>query len=427
MATIKTPAIALGLIFLVPFTALSGLINVPGDSSNIQLGINGAMNGDTVLVAAGTYTGPGNRELDFLGKSIIVVSESGPEMTIIDCEASALSPRFGVGFYKGESEQTRFEGFTITGAYSAMYADSGAIFCNNATPVIRNCIVIENDGNGVRCTNGGSPSLYNCDIIYNRGFGLQIGGGPEFDSRPELFNCNISYNDSDGIFIRWDADMAICSTLIRGNGGCGVDYKLYASGNLEMHNNTIVENGCGMLYDYEPPKDGLAGDMLPTSFISGNIFAFNLDAGFRMLFIVDAECTCNNSYGNPGGDWITGTMSPYAGDAYGNITADPIFCNRSGGDFRLDPASPCAPDNSSCNTLMGAFFAGCSSICGDIDGDNSITLLDITFLINFLYKGGPAPDSMENADVNNSGSVNILDILYLIKYLYKSGPPPNCP
>jgi hypothetical protein len=308
-----------------------------------------------------------------------------------------------------------------------MYADSGAILCNNATPVIRNCIVIENDGNGVRCTNGGSPSIYNCDIINNRGFGLQVGGGPEFDSRPELFNCNISYNDSDGIFVRWEADIAICSTLIRGNGGCGVDYKLIASGNLEMYNNTIVENGCGMLYDYEPPKEGLTGDMLPTSSISNNIFAFNLNAGFRMSFIVDAECTCNNSYGNPGGDWITGMMSPYAGDAYGNITADPLFCDRSGGDFRIDPASPCTPDNNSCNTLMGAFFAGCSSICGDIDGDNSITLLDITYLINYLYKGGPAPYTMENADVNNSGSVNILDILYLIKYLYKGGPPPNCP
>ncbi|PKK82723.1 MAG: hypothetical protein CVT49_12190 [candidate division Zixibacteria bacterium HGW-Zixibacteria-1] len=371
--------------------------------------------------------GPGNRELDFLGKSIIVVSESGPEMTIIDCEANALNPRFGVGFYKGETEQARLEGFTITGAYSPMYADSGAILCNNATPVIRNCIVIENDGNGVRCTNGGSPSIYNCDIIYNSGFGLQVGSGPEFNSRPELFNCNISYNDSDGVFVRWQADIAICSTLIRGNGGCGVDYKLFASGNLEMYTNTIVENGCGMLYDYEPPKEGAISDMLPASFISGNIFAFNLNAGFLVTFVVDAECTCNNSYGNPGGDWITGTMAPYAGDAYGNITADPIFCDRSGGDFRLDPASPCAADNNSCNTLMGAFFAGCSSICGDVDGDNSITLLDITFLINYLYKGGSTPAAMENADVNNSGSVNILDILYLIKYLYKGGPPPNCP
>ena len=32
-----------------------------------------------------------------------------------------------------------------------------------------------------------------------------------------------------------------------------------------------------------------------------------------------------------------------------------------------------------------------------------------------------------NAYVNNSGNVNILDITYLIAYLYKGGPPPDCP
>ncbi|MEW5922346.1 MAG: right-handed parallel beta-helix repeat-containing protein [Candidatus Zixiibacteriota bacterium] len=398
-----------------------------GDAPTIQAAIDLSADYDTVLVAAGTYTGPGNRELDFLGKSILVVSESGPQMTVIDCEGSDMVPRFGVAFYKGETEQTLFEGFTITGAYSSMYADSGAILCNNSTPIIRDCIVIENEGNGIRCLNGGSPSIYDCDIIQNRGFGLQVGGGPNYESRPLLFNCNISYNDSDGVFVRWVADIAICSTLIRGNGDCGVHYRLFAPGTLEMYNNTIVENRCGMLYDYEPPKDGMIDDMMPASFIRGNVFAFNTDTGFRVLFTVDAECTCNNSYGNPGGDWVPGIAAPYAGDAYGNISADPLFCNRSGGDFRLDPASPCAPDNNSCNTLMGAFFTGCSTICGDIDGDGSITILDITFLISYLYKGGPAPDTLDNADVNNSGTIDILDVIYLIRYLYKGGPPPACP
>jgi len=357
-----------------------------------------------------------------------VISEYGPEVTIIDCEASDLNPRLGVGFYNGESEQTRFEGFTITGAHSAMYADSGAIFCNNSTPVIRDCIVTGNDGNGIRCTNGGSPQVYNCDITYNSGFGLHVNGGQDSRSRPELFNCEISYNDSDGVLVRWGADIVICSTLIRGNGDCGIDYKLFSSGTTELHNNTIVENGCGMLYDYDPPKEIMDGEKMPDSFIRGNIFAFNLDFGFYGSFAVDAECSCNNSYGNPGGDYITiSSQPPYAGDEYGNITADPLFCDRAGGDFRLDPATPCAPDSNICNTLVGAFSIGCSSICGDPDGDGSITILDITFVINYLYKDGPAPDPMEYADVNNSGSINILDVIHLINYLYKSGPEPDCP
>jgi subtilisin family serine protease len=65
-------------------------------------------------------------------------------------------------------------------------------------------------------------------------------------------------------------------------------------------------------------------------------------------------------------------------------------------------------------------------LCGDADGDESINMLDVLYLIAYLYKGGPVPGSLDAADVNNDGSVDMLDILYLIAYLYKSGPAPVC-
>lgn len=68
-----------------------------------------------------------------------------------------------------------------------------------------------------------------------------------------------------------------------------------------------------------------------------------------------------------------------------------------------------------------------SFLCGDANGNGNINLLDITFLISFLYKSGPAPDPYQSADVNNSGSINILDITYILSYLYKNGPAPDCP
>jgi len=69
----------------------------------------------------------------------------------------------------------------------------------------------------------------------------------------------------------------------------------------------------------------------------------------------------------------------------------------------------------------------CDWICGDIDDDEAINILDIVNLINYLYKNGTAPDPPESADVNSDEMINILDVVYLINYLYKSGPDLNCP
>ncbi len=65
-------------------------------------------------------------------------------------------------------------------------------------------------------------------------------------------------------------------------------------------------------------------------------------------------------------------------------------------------------------------------ICGDVDNNEAVNLLDITFLISFLYKEGPDPESMWAADADGNGTVNILDITYLISFLYKYGPGPVC-
>jgi uncharacterized protein (TIGR02145 family) len=65
-----------------------------------------------------------------------------------------------------------------------------------------------------------------------------------------------------------------------------------------------------------------------------------------------------------------------------------------------------------------------ASICGDVNNSGAVGIQDVTYLINYLYKGGPEPFCC--GDVNNSTTVNIQDITYLINYLYKRGPAP-CP
>ncbi len=64
--------------------------------------------------------------------------------------------------------------------------------------------------------------------------------------------------------------------------------------------------------------------------------------------------------------------------------------------------------------------------CGDANNDLTVNILDITFLISYLYKDGPTPDILEACDVNSDGTANLLDITYLISFLYKGGSDPTC-
>ncbi len=64
--------------------------------------------------------------------------------------------------------------------------------------------------------------------------------------------------------------------------------------------------------------------------------------------------------------------------------------------------------------------------CGDVDGNGAINILDITYLIKFLYKGGPPPPNPADADIDGSGNLNMLDITRLINSLYKDGLPLLC-
>lgn len=69
----------------------------------------------------------------------------------------------------------------------------------------------------------------------------------------------------------------------------------------------------------------------------------------------------------------------------------------------------------------------CCNTPGDANNNGSgPDILDITYLLNFLYRGGVAPPCMAEGDVNGNGAINILDVNYIILYLYKGGPAPVC-
>ncbi|MEW5924777.1 MAG: dockerin type I domain-containing protein [Candidatus Zixiibacteriota bacterium] len=68
----------------------------------------------------------------------------------------------------------------------------------------------------------------------------------------------------------------------------------------------------------------------------------------------------------------------------------------------------------------------CDCHPGEANGNGAYNILDVTYLISYLYKGGPAPTPYPlcSGDANCNCAVNILDVTYLISYLYKGGPAP---
>ncbi len=64
---------------------------------------------------------------------------------------------------------------------------------------------------------------------------------------------------------------------------------------------------------------------------------------------------------------------------------------------------------------------------GDASHDGVIDISDVIYLIDYLYKSGPAPVPLECANVSGDEIVDISDAVYLLNYLFKHGPTPYCP
>jgi hypothetical protein len=66
-------------------------------------------------------------------------------------------------------------------------------------------------------------------------------------------------------------------------------------------------------------------------------------------------------------------------------------------------------------------------ICGNPNGDNDVNVGDVVFLINHIFRDGPAPIPWQLGDANVDGAVNVGDVVFLIAASFRFGPQPGCP
>jgi hypothetical protein len=138
-----------------------------GDFPTIQAGIDAVVDGDSLDLVNGTFTGDGNWDITYQGKAILIRSSGGePDSCIIDC-GGWMENHQGVLFLSGEGPNARLEGVTIRQAVS--WEQGGAVVCSASSPTLTNCHLTECsawEGTGLYC-DGASPQVIDCLIDQN--------------------------------------------------------------------------------------------------------------------------------------------------------------------------------------------------------------------------------------------------------------------
>jgi len=96
-----------------------------------------------------------------------------------------------------------------------------------------------------------------------------------------------------------------------------------------------------------------------------------------------------------------------------------------GGDPPLPPYPDCGTDPTDPQPGEDCCTPVPELVCGDIIDDDDINIADLVYLVNYMFKDGPAPEpDVCIADVDGNGEIDIADLVYLVNHMWKDGPAP---
>jgi putative hemolysin len=382
-----------------------------GDYPTIQAAIDASPPecGCVITLENGTYTGPGNRDLDLQGKSVTIRSLSfDPSLCIIDC--GNLS-RFAT-VDPDEGELLKLEAVRITsGLASGVPPDDcgGAIWCRGGMLRLSVCEILDCDasgnggaiyadssmvtviyseisgnssgasGGGVYCTEASELSMSFSEVTDNTA--LSSGGAIAVacSAGIRMVECTLSGNSTEGggdgggaIFATCDVDLESC--VLSGNRSAGAGGAISLSAgegadpwvlNCTLADNYAATTGGGL------HVTGPSVTRFDHSIVWGN-GAAGPGSEVYMGTGSTVECACSDT--DPMGIEGDGTL----GWLWYNISANPGFCDPEGceaaptsaGDYHLKDVSPCADENAAVG-LIGALEVGCVSSVFTVNPDGS--------------------------------------------------------
>jgi len=431
-----------------------------GDFATIQDAIDAAHTGDIIELANGIYSGTGNRDLDFVGKDLILQSESmDPTSCVVDCEGSSTEPHRGISITSGETHLCSIRGITIRNGFSdigggvycsasalelvsciveSCEADSGGgVYVESADILLTDCTVRENlgiGGAGVFALRSG-VQLTDCLIELNDGLEGEIssGGGLKVSGTGSvsITECEFSLNTASyggGLYLEDHAAPQLNSTRIVGNrgqlAGGGAYCAVFASpqfiGCLFAENesdsggailsslSTVSIDGCTICYN-SAFGGGSGVYSTNNSLISctASIIAFAPTGSAVQCDGGSVQLSCTDIFGNQDGNW-TGCIAGQLGIA-GNFEGNPRFCDPWSSDYSISANSACHPDSTPCGVRAGAYAVGCGPLPLVVDPAGNGDFSTIQSAVNAVADGDTirlAPGVFQgtgNTDVSVAG------------------------
>ncbi|MFH2002505.1 MAG: choice-of-anchor Q domain-containing protein [Planctomycetota bacterium] len=285
-------------------------LHVPTEYPTIQDAITASANGDTVLVAAGTY----EENINFSGKEIRLVSSDGAGVTVLD------GRRLGsvVTLNQAEGPDTLLQGFTLR---NGLANAGGGVYTNGASPTVKFNIIKDNEaagstgGGGVYSTGG--VAAISCNIICD----------------------NLAYQQGGGI-CAYSTETLISNNIIYGN---------YVWGNF-FGNPPHSDTYGGGIATFNSPNSKMINNVVYDNTVEGDYFTVIPNGGGIYSYYA---IPLSNSivWNNHGGGQVDGYMFTsninycdiQGGTTYGshNINLNPLFNDAAQGDFHLTAESPC--------------------------------------------------------------------------------------
>ena len=256
------------------------------------------------------------------------------------------------------------------------------------------------------------------------GSGYEVGTGIAVDGSRNAYVTG-STASSD-----FPTQNAFDNTLNSSN-GAGFVSKLSATGN-SLGYSTFLEgsDGAGCF--------GIAVDRSGNAYVSGvttssdfptqtaydTTFNGGFDAFVTKFTFLGTSLAFSTYLGGSGDDRYSGIGVDNIGNTYiAGTTSSANFPTRNAYD-------------STYNVFQDVFITKFSEACcvppirGNVNGStgDAVNVVDITYLVAYLFQGGAAPPCKDEADVNGNGTVNVVDLTFLVQRLFQGGPPPAaCP